>query len=73
MKVLICCDSEIVLQMSGMALEAAGHEVVLERDAHALVPEAKGAAALLVDVAKARQAPPLLRDRGFGDSRRRRR
>jgi CheY-like chemotaxis protein len=65
LKVLICCESEIVLQMAGMALEAAGHEVVLDRDAHALVTDAGGAAALLVDAARARQAPPLLRDRGF--------
>ncbi len=65
MKVLICCDSEIVLQMAGMALEAGGHQVVLARDPHALVAEASGAAAMLVDTARARQAPPLLRDRGF--------
>jgi CheY-like chemotaxis protein len=64
-KVLICCESEIVLQMSGMALEAAGHQVILEREAHSLVPEAAGAAALLVDAARAKQAPALLRDRGF--------
>jgi CheY-like chemotaxis protein len=64
-KVLICCESEIVLQMTGMALEAAGHHVVLEREAHSLVPEASGAAALVVDVARAKQAPALLRDRGF--------
>ena len=32
MKVLICCDSEIVLQLTGMALEAAGHQVVLDRE-----------------------------------------
>ncbi len=65
MKVLICCDSEIVLQMTGMALEAGGHQVVLERDPHALVAEASGAAAVLVDAAHARQTPRLLRDRGF--------
>jgi CheY-like chemotaxis protein len=64
-KILICCDSEIVLQVTGMALETAGHEVVLGRDARALVPEAASAAALLVDAAHARQAPALLRDRGF--------
>jgi CheY-like chemotaxis protein len=64
-KILICCESEIVLQMTGMALEAAGHQVVLEREAHALIPAAQGAAALLVDAARAKQAPPLLRDRGF--------
>ena len=65
MKVLICSDSEILLQLIGMALESAGHQVVLERDAHALVPEAPGAAALLVDSVQARQAAALLRDRGF--------
>ena len=65
MKILICCDSEIVLQMAGMALEAAGHQVVLERDPHALVPEVPGALALLVDLGRARQAAALLRDRGF--------
>jgi CheY-like chemotaxis protein len=64
-KVLICCESEIVLQMTGMALEAAGHQVVLEREAHGLVPEVQGAAALLVDGGRAKQAPALLRDRGF--------
>jgi CheY-like chemotaxis protein len=65
LKVLICCESDIVLQMTGMALEAAGHHVVLEREPHALVPEAPGAAALIVDSARAKQAPALLRDRGF--------
>ena len=65
MKVLICCESEIILQMTGMALEAAGHQVVLEREPLALVPEAAGAGALLVDAARAKLGPPLLRDRGF--------
>ncbi len=65
MKILICCDSEIVLQTAGMALEAAGHQVALDRDPHALVPHAPGAAALLVDAARAKQAAALLRDRGF--------
>ncbi len=65
LKILLCCDSEIVLQMTGMALEAAGHQVVLDRDARALVPEAASAGALLVDAARARQASALLRDRGF--------
>ena len=65
MKVLICCESEIALQMTGMALEAAGHEVVLERDALPLVAQVSGATALLVDAARAKQAPALLRDRGF--------
>jgi len=64
-KVLICCDSEIVLQLAGMALEAAGHQVVLEREAQRLVAEAGNAQALLVDASRAKQAPALLRDRGF--------
>jgi CheY-like chemotaxis protein len=66
LKVLICCDSEILLQLAGMALEAAGHQVTLERDPHRLVAEAAHAHALLVDASRARQAPALLRDRGFG-------
>ncbi len=65
MKVLICCDSEIVLQLAGMALEASGHQVVLEREPARLVTEAGNAQALLVDATRAKQAPALLRDRGF--------
>ena len=66
MKVLICSDSEILLQLAGVALESAGHQVILERHAHALVPEVPAAAALLVDAAVGRNAAALLRDRGFG-------
>jgi len=65
LKVLICCESEIVLQMTGMALEAAGHQVVLDREPAKLITEAAGASVLLVDSARARQAAALLRDRGF--------
>jgi CheY-like chemotaxis protein len=65
LKVLICCESELVLQMTGMALEAAGHQVVLEREPAKLVAEAAGAAVLLVDAVRAKQAAALLRDRGF--------
>jgi CheY-like chemotaxis protein len=64
-KVLICCDSEIVLRVAGMALEAAGHQVALDREPARLVPEAPGAAVLLVDAPRAKQAAALLRDRGF--------
>ncbi len=63
-KILICCESEIVLGVVGGALEAAGHEVFLERDPRLLVREAGNAGALLVDQARARQAVALLRDRG---------
>ena len=65
MKILICSESEILLQMAGMALEGAGHQVVLDRDPIALVPQVANAAALLVDATRARQAVALLRDRGF--------
>jgi len=66
LKILICFDSEILLQLTGMALETAGHQVAVEREPARLVPEAAGAAALLVDAGKAKQAAMLLRDRGFG-------
>ncbi|HET9554954.1 MAG TPA: response regulator [Anaeromyxobacteraceae bacterium] len=65
MKILICADSELLLQIAGMALEAAGHQVVLGRDPFGLVPDAPTAQVLLVDVARAGQASHLLRDRGF--------
>jgi CheY-like chemotaxis protein len=65
LKILICSESEILLQMAGMSLEGAGHQVVLDRDPIALVPQVANAAALLVDATRARQAVALLRDRGF--------
>jgi CheY-like chemotaxis protein len=65
-KILICADSELLLQVAGMALEAAGHQVVPARDPFVLAPAVEGAAALLADAARARQAAALLRDRGFG-------
>jgi len=64
-KILICADSELLLQVSGMALEAAGHQVVPARDPFALAAAADGAVALLVDAPRARQAAAVLRDRGF--------
>jgi CheY-like chemotaxis protein len=65
LKTLICFESEILLQMTGMALEAAGHQVVVDREPAKLAGDAAGAVALLVDAARARQAAALLRDRGF--------
>jgi CheY-like chemotaxis protein len=65
LKILLCFDSEILLQLAGMALESAGHQVVVDREPARLVPEAPGAAALLVDAVRAKQAAALLRDRGF--------
>jgi CheY-like chemotaxis protein len=66
LKILICFDSEILLQLCGMALESAGHQVAVDREPGRLVPEAAGAAALVVDPVRAKQAAALLRDRGFG-------
>jgi CheY-like chemotaxis protein len=64
-KILICADSELLLQVAGMALEAGGHQVVPALDPFALAPAVEGAGLLLVDAARARQAAALLRDRGF--------
>jgi CheY-like chemotaxis protein len=64
-KILICADSELVLQAAGMALEAAGHQVVPGQDPFALASEVGGAQALLVAGSRGRQAAALLRDRGF--------
>ena len=65
MKILICADSGLLLQLAGLALEPAGHQVTPATDPFALVAEAASAQVLLVDAAKARQAAALLRDRGF--------
>jgi CheY-like chemotaxis protein len=64
-KILICADSELLLEVARLALEAAGHQVIQARDPFQLAPVAVGAAVLLVDAARARQAAALLRDRGF--------
>lgn len=65
MKILICADSELLLQVAGLALEAAGHQVVPGRDPFALAASGEGAQALLVDATRGRQAAAVLRDRGF--------
>lgn len=65
MKVLVCCESEILALILAEALGAAGLDVKSDTDPLALVPEVKGASVLLVDLERARQAPLLLRDRGF--------
>jgi len=64
-KILICCESEIVRRMLQLALEAAGHEVSGASEAHLLAPAAAQAGALLVEPARARHGIALLRDRGF--------
>ena len=65
MKILICADSELLLQLASLALEPAGHTVVQAGDPFALTPEVATAQVLLADAAKARQAAAVLRDRGF--------
>jgi CheY-like chemotaxis protein len=64
-KILICSDSELLLQIAGMALEAAGHQVVPGREPAALATHAESAQALLVEASRAKPAAHLLRDRGF--------
>lgn len=65
MKVIVCTESDLIRDLASLALEAAGVEVVADRDPVALVPAARSASALLVDSGRARQATRLLRDRGF--------
>ncbi len=65
MKILICCESEIVSGALALALEAAGHQTAAGQDPFALVPAIPGAGALLADAARVKQAVALLRDRGF--------
>ncbi len=65
MKILVCCESELVREMLSLALGGAGHQVTASDDPFALVANIAGAGALLVDASRARQAVALLRDRGF--------
>jgi CheY-like chemotaxis protein len=65
MKVIVCTESDLIRDLASLALQAAGVEVVADRDPVALVPDARSATALLVDSGRARQATRLLRDRGF--------
>jgi CheY-like chemotaxis protein len=64
-KILICADSELLLQVAALALQPAGHRVVPGTDPFALAAEAADAQVLLADAARARQATAVLRDRGF--------
>ncbi|HEY6106657.1 MAG TPA: response regulator [Anaeromyxobacteraceae bacterium] len=65
MKILVCCESELVREMVALALAGAGHQVVAEDDPFALVAAIPGSGALVVDAARARQTVALMRDRGF--------
>jgi CheY-like chemotaxis protein len=64
-KILICADSELVLQAASLTLEAAGHQVVVARDPFALAPLGGDAQVLLADAPRGKQVGALLRDRGF--------
>ena len=65
MKILVCCESDILRGALTLALEFAGHEVEGAADAHLLAPSIDEAGALLADEARARQAIAVLRDAGF--------
>lgn len=65
MKILVCCESDILRGALALALERAGHEVEGAAEAHLLTPSVDGAGALLADEARARQAIAVLRDAGF--------
>ncbi len=65
MKLLVCCESEIVRGMVSLALQSAGHLVIAGGDPLALVPAIPGSKALVVDHQCCKQAVALLRDRGF--------
>ncbi len=65
-KILVCADSDLLLEAAALSLEPAGHQVVRGREPLALVAALEGAALLLTDAARGRQAVALLRDRGFG-------
>jgi CheY-like chemotaxis protein len=65
-KIIICAESDLLLQAAAMTLEPAGHLVTCGRDPFALAAAAEGAPVLLVDQAQARRAVGVLRDRGFG-------
>jgi CheY-like chemotaxis protein len=63
--ILVLSESPVILELTRLALEPAGHQVTGAGDAHSLAPGVEGAGALLVDVARARQGVALLRDRSF--------
>jgi DNA-binding response OmpR family regulator len=64
-KILICADSDLLLQAAALTLEPAGHQVACSRDPFALATAVAGATVLLTDKTRGRQAAALLRDRGF--------
>ena len=65
MKILVCADSDLLLQAAALTLEPAGHHLACSRDPFALVADLPGAKLLLTDRARGRQALGVLRERGF--------
>jgi len=64
-KILICCENEIVRDAVSLALSGSGHQAVAAAEPFQLVGNLESAAALVVDPGRGRQAIALLRDRGF--------
>ena len=64
-KVLVCCQNEIVCDAVALSLSRAGHQAVASVDPLQLASNLTGAEALVVDGAAGRRAIALLRDRGF--------
>jgi CheY-like chemotaxis protein len=64
-KVLVCCENEIVGDAVALSLSKAGHQSVASSDPLQLASNLSGADALVVDGGVGRRAIALLRDRGF--------
>jgi len=64
-KVLVCAESELLLEAVAMALRSGGLEVIASPDPFALAAAAADAQAALVDAGRGKQCGALLRDRGF--------
>jgi CheY-like chemotaxis protein len=64
-KVLVCCENEIVGDAVALSLSKAGHQSVASADPVQLASNLAGADALVVDGKAGRRAIALLRDRGF--------
>jgi len=65
LKILICCENEIVRDAVSLALSGGGHQAIATSEPFHLVGNLDGAVALVVDAGRGRQAIALLRDRGF--------
>jgi len=64
-KILVCCENEIVCDAVALSLSLAGHQTVASTDPLQLASNLAGAGALVVDASGGRRAIALLRDRGF--------